>query len=168
MARSLSRSRFALASSKRQRITDPPGARTCELLRQRSFVALRDDSRRGQSTVEFALAASVLLLFMLVFVDLGRGIYAYSLVAEAAQEGARYGIANPTDIDGIRAAAQQRLVGLDEDQLTITPSIIGSNAVEVRVEYLFQPVTPWISAAVGQPDGILLSSTARMCRGVCT
>ncbi len=122
----------------------------------------------GQSTVEFGLTLGFVLLFLMAFVDFGRGIYAYSVIAEAAQEGARYAIINPTDTNGIDSAARERVVGLEQAQLSITPTSIGSSAMEVQVNYLFQPITPLLENAIGDDDGILLTTRARMCRGACT
>lgn len=48
--------------------------------------------QRGQALVEFAIVIPVLLVFMLAIVDFGRGIYIYSVISDAAREGARYAI----------------------------------------------------------------------------
>lgn len=44
---------------------------------------------RGQSTVEFAMLASVLLLLIMGIFDFGRAVVAYIGIAEGAHEGAR-------------------------------------------------------------------------------
>lgn len=51
--------------------------------------AARGRTLRGQSTVEFSMLASVLLLLVLGIFDLGRAIAVYISIAEAAHEGAR-------------------------------------------------------------------------------
>ena len=48
--------------------------------------------RRGQALVEFALTAPVFLLLLMGVVDLGRVIYYYSTIDQAAAEGARVAI----------------------------------------------------------------------------
>lgn len=121
----------------------------------------------GQSTVEFSLTLIVFMLFLMIFFDFGRGIYAYSVVALAAQEGARFAVVNPSDGSGIASAARQRAVGLEPEQIQVTWQAIGASAMEVQVRYTFQPLTPLIAEAIGGGGGIPLSSTARMCRGVC-
>lgn len=121
----------------------------------------------GQSTVEFGLTLLVLILFLMIFFDFGRGIYAYSVITEAAQEGARYAIVNPTDTSGIIGAARQRAVGLDPDAITVSSQLVGDSAVEVQVQFTFVPITPIITTAINDDDGIPLTSTSRMCRGVC-
>lgn len=52
----------------------------------------RDGRRKGQALVEFALVIPVLLLFMLAITDFARGIFIYSVISDAAREGARYAI----------------------------------------------------------------------------
>jgi Flp pilus assembly protein TadG len=51
--------------------------------------ATASKAARGQSTVEFAMLASFLLLLVLGIFDLGRAVVAYIGIAEAAHEGAR-------------------------------------------------------------------------------
>lgn len=46
--------------------------------------------RRGQGLAEFALIVPVFLLLALALVDFARGIYVYSVISDAAREGARY------------------------------------------------------------------------------
>jgi Flp pilus assembly protein TadG len=56
----------------------------------------RDGRRRprGQGLVEFAFVAPVFLLILLAIFDLGRGVFAYTSVTNAAREGARLAIVN--------------------------------------------------------------------------
>lgn len=49
---------------------------------------------RGQSLVEFALLFPVLILLLFGIVDLGRGVYAYNTVDNAARQGARVAAVN--------------------------------------------------------------------------
>ena len=60
-------------------------------------------SERGQATLEAALTFPVLIIVLLGIFDLGRAIFAYSTISNAAREGARYGIIHPTwrDSDGV-------------------------------------------------------------------
>jgi len=120
----------------------------------------------GQALVEFALILPLLILILMGIFDLGRAFYAYSVVANAAREGARAGvIATATDAD-IRAAVRRYAIGLEpipDSKITIIPS--GSRTsggiVVVKVEYDFTAVTPLIDTFL--PNGKLtLSSTATM------
>jgi Flp pilus assembly protein TadG len=97
-----------------------------------------------------ALLLPVLLLLSVVTIDLGRGIYYYSVIFNAAREGARYGIVHqqhdnsiPSDTAGIEAAVKDLAIGLDQSQLTITVmSPIISETIKVSVIYRFELVTP--------------------------
>lgn len=119
-------------------------------------------SERGQSTIEFALSIGFLMLLLMAFFDMGRAVYAYGVVAEAAQEGARYAVTAPTDTNGILNKARSYAVGLTPAQLTVTASFPSTSQVDVQVTYQFRPVTPMISQVVGGSGFIQLSNTARM------
>jgi Flp pilus assembly protein TadG len=99
---------------------------------------------RAQALVEFALILPVLVLILMGIIDLGRGIYAYSVVASAAREGAHYGILHPGDTTGISNQAKANTAGLDPGQVTVTSSCAPcehGGKVQVTVRYTFQPVT---------------------------
>lgn len=59
-------------------------------------MSLRRSSRRGQALAEFALVVPLFLLLALALVDFARGIFIYSVMADAAREGARYAIVHGT------------------------------------------------------------------------
>jgi Flp pilus assembly protein TadG len=71
--------------------------------------------RRGQSLVETALIAPILITVLLCVVDFGRAAYDYSSLSAAAREGARVAIrtgsARPANADVV-AAVQQNAIGL--------------------------------------------------------
>jgi Flp pilus assembly protein TadG len=97
----------------------------------------------GQSLVELALLIPVLLVLTIVTFDLGRGIYYYSVIYNAAREGARYGIIHPEDVTGIEAAAKKLAIGLDQSKMSIDPEIINSGkSIQVTIDYNFELVTP--------------------------
>ncbi|NPV08793.1 MAG: pilus assembly protein [Anaerolineae bacterium] len=107
--------------------------------------------QRGQTLVEFALGA--ILLFTVVFgiVEFGRVIYAYSVVANSAREGARFAAVNPTgDVAG---AAQALAVGVPISVEYVQPTPADRQVV-VTVTHQFQPVTPFVPS-------MTLRSTAR-------
>ena len=103
-----------------------------------------DRVNHGQSMVELALLLPILLLISFIVLDLGRGIYYYSAVYNAAWEGARYGIVQPDDYSGINAAARELAVGLDQSDLCVDTFLSGTNnnTISVEVEYIFTLVTP--------------------------
>lgn len=116
----------------------------------------------GQSLAEFAVILLVLMLIVFGIVDLSRAVYIQSVVANAAREGARYGIVHPGDMGGIRAAVLNLAAGVDPSQLTIGLSAPDSRHVRVQVSYPFRPVTPLIGQFM--PGGITLSSSSVMRR----
>jgi Flp pilus assembly protein TadG len=67
--------------------------------------------QRGQSLVEFAFILPAFLLLSIIIFDLGRGVYYYSAIHNAAREGARYGSVNKEDWSGMRNAAQNYEIG---------------------------------------------------------
>jgi Flp pilus assembly protein TadG len=71
----------------------------------------RRSGRTGQSLVEFALVLPLIMLLIMGVVDLGRGIFAYNEVADAAREGGRTGIINQT-LSDIRARAAEQAIAL--------------------------------------------------------
>lgn len=53
-------------------------------------------AQRGQGLLEFALVILALVIVMVGIIDFGRMYFTYATVANAAREGARYGIIYPT------------------------------------------------------------------------
>lgn len=91
--------------------------------------------------VEFALLLPVLLFLAFGIFEFGRAYYTYSAIANAANEGARYGTVYPTDTNGIKNRAIQRAVGIDLTAGNVTvspvsPCVIDSPIV-VTVQYQF-------------------------------
>lgn len=50
--------------------------------------------KRGQGLVEFALVFPIIVLIFFAIFDLGRGVYAYNTIANAARVGARVAVVN--------------------------------------------------------------------------
>jgi Flp pilus assembly protein TadG len=108
--------------------------------------------------VEFALTLVVILLLLAGVVDLGRAIFTYLSLRDAAQEGASFASYNPVDTAGIqtRACDSSNLVlGLcNAGLVTVTPSTVGAScngsSISVEVFYPgFQLVTPFLGAIIG-------------------
>ena len=105
--------------------------------------------QRGQSLVEFALVIPIFLLLAVVIFDLGRGVYYYSAIHNAAREGARYGVVHPNEIAIMEDIAADFAIGLGITPADVTANWIqddinGNEAyiVTVTVDYCFVPVTP--------------------------
>jgi len=104
---------------------------------------------RGQTMVEYALMLPLLVLIILFLVDAGRAVYYFSVVHNAAREGARWGVIDPVDTAGIEAAARAKTVGLDPAALTVYSDMPTEWTIRVRVTYNFDLVTPLISGLFG-------------------
>lgn len=120
----------------------------------------RRGKRRGQSMVELALVLPILLLIVLGLIEFGRAFFIYTVVSNAAREGARFGIIEPANAEGIQSAAESRLILVAPEAVSITvsyddgdgageyfdPLLIspGQSRVRVNVSYEFSMITPII------------------------
>lgn len=66
---------------------------------------------RGQSLVEFAFVSIFLFLLLFGIIEMGRLLYAFNVVSNAAQEGSRYAITRPYDMVGASEAATSIAAG---------------------------------------------------------
>ncbi len=73
----------------------------------------RNKRELGQGLVEFALVLPALLLTLMGIADFGRMFAAYSNLLNAAREGTRYGVVNPTDVDGIVTTVRSKIDMVD-------------------------------------------------------
>lgn len=132
------------------------------------FVRRRDRHRaagRGQALVEFALVIPIFLLVLVALFDLGRAVFAYNTLTNAAREGARMAIVNqhvPTITK--RAKEQTAIVELNDPSITVgfyqlagdgtpdlsdpcVPAAVGCLAV-VSFQATYLPITPLVSNIV--------------------
>jgi Flp pilus assembly protein TadG len=116
------------------------------------------DRQRGQSMIEFAFTLIIILVLLVGLIDLGRAIFTYLGLRDAAQEGASFASYNPNDTTGItaRVCNSSNMVsdlctspGIDTD-VNIIGSACSGNGVEVVVTLNnFTLVTPFLGAIVG-------------------
>lgn len=104
----------------------------------------------GQELVEYAIVLPLLMLLLLGIMEFAIVIFSYDTIANAAREGARYGIIHPTDTAGIEAVARDRALGLNQAGLQVTPTLVG-DAIQVEVTYDVSLITGLIIQAVGGP-----------------
>ncbi len=119
---------------------------------------------KGQSLVEFALILPIFLILVMGIFDMGRVVYYYSAIHNAAREGARYGAVQQCDFAGIQNRARHLAAGL-EDGLVIPDPLIEEQLnvpinIIVSVEYTFEPVTPLVGVFLGSDGSITLRSKA--------
>lgn len=124
-------------------------------------------ARKGQSILEFAFTLPFLLLLLVGIFDLGRATFYYSSITNSAREGARFGIINPDNVNGIRQRVRDYSFGIDSDPSTLTLRVrvrrnIEANTITVSVRYMFVPATPLIGAFLGESDGIVFETESTM------
>ena len=127
----------------------------------------------GQGLVEFAIVLPVLVLVVLALFDLGRGVIAYSELANASRVGARVAIVNQStstscvgpDTTARCAAADAAVtIGLSPSDVDLDVSssdcpVPSACTATVQVTHTFELVTPIISAIVSE---ILSSASTTM------
>ena len=105
----------------------------------------------GQAVVEFALVMIMLVPILMGVLDLGRGVYAYNVLASGAREGARFGTtqapsgSSQPDLTSIRQRVlQTATLDLVSNQISATcsPDCYQGSNLTVIVNYTFQPATP--------------------------
>lgn len=124
----------------------------------------QQSGRRGQALVEFALILPIFILVVMGIFDLGRAVYGFNTVNNAAREGARLAIVDQT-VTEVQAEAVNHAVslGLTTSDVVVdfrsssTPqtanscSILQINCIaNVRVNYVYQAATPIIGNLVGK------------------
>jgi Flp pilus assembly protein TadG len=136
---------------------------------------------KGQSLVELAVSLPVILLILLGTFDFGMALFSYSILRDAAQEGALYASFNPGNKEQIENRARNILprqegevfsspVDLrNTDTVSVEIKTIGKNCqgvskgvanyIEVRVSYNYPIVMPFTGEIIGS-DTIKLTGSA--------
>jgi hypothetical protein len=142
----------------------------------------------AQSMVEFAVLAPIFFLLLLGTIDLGRAVYIYNTISDAAREGARAGVPydNPLPTSTtVLAGVQSKLGG--GFTLMVDPCIANSSSpcpsqptqpntgliwyssnigqrghppISVKITFLFQPWVPVVRDAAG--NGVAISAQTTM------
>jgi hypothetical protein len=119
--------------------------------------------RKGQELLEYALIVPIFLLILLVILDLGRITYTYSVVQNAAREGARYGAIHPDNWTGIQTAVNHLALGVTTfpPQVVVYEDSLQMKTIRVCVLADFHAITPVISTIMGT-DPITLHGCSSM------
>jgi len=126
---------------------------------------MKKSKTNGQSLIELAIILPLMLLLVMGIFDLGRAIFYYSVIHNAAREGARFGAVDHCNTAGIQNAAIS-LAGSLGDQLVVDePSRVYVDGelsrIVVTVRYEFETVTPMVGTFLGEDGRITLESSAR-------
>lgn len=127
-------------------------------------------SQRGTVLVEFALLLPFLFLLTFLVVDISRAFGFKNIVTQAAREGARYAVVQPTSasVDSLRARAARRAQGILGTQYnSCSVTLLGDNNLQVTVggtfNWLYPGLIKWLGIRnLTNPD--TLSSTTVMRR----
>jgi Flp pilus assembly protein TadG len=130
----------------------------------------RPGGASGQSLLEFALILPVMLLIVFSIFDLGRAVYAYTTIAEAARVGARIAIVDQ-NTPAVQSAAANYAVALGVAPGSVTVQYLKSDLsgpcspvavdciAEVKVPYTYTAIIPVLTNLVGS---INMSSTTQL------
>lgn len=110
----------------------------------------------GQSLAEMAIALLIMLPVTFGIIDFSRGVYTASVINAAAQEGARAGIIDESNIMG---AVQSKMIGLNMDLADIDIDTSQAEIVAVNISYDFSFITPMVE---GLADSVELTGSASM------
>jgi Flp pilus assembly protein TadG len=112
-------------------------------------------TEKGQSLVEMAITATLLMFLLLATIDFGIAFFYWIAIRDAAEEGAVYGSLHPdaTSYDALRtrvkgAASSQlvKITDLPDSQIEITSTgACPGNSIPVFVTYNYKILTPMVS-----------------------
>lgn len=126
--------------------------------------------RAGQTMVEFALSAMLLLLLLFGIMEMGLAVYNYNTVSSAAREAVRYAIVHsPTSASPATTSQIQQLTINYAPALNLTPADISvswptdphilpsQDDAQVTISYTYQFQIPFLS-----PVALKLTTTSQM------
>lgn len=126
---------------------------------------IKTTGKQGQSILEFAFTIPFLLLMLVGIFDFGRATFYYSSITNSAREGARYGIINPDNVNGIRQRVRDYSFGINPDPAVLEINVrrnVDANTITVTVYYTFVPATPLMAPFLGGSDGIVFQTETTM------
>ncbi len=144
-------------------------------------------SEKGQSLLELALVLVFLLILLAGVIDLGRMMYEYLTMRDAAQEGAGYAAVFPNDCNHVVDRVMQNLpdnnytVSIDVDGIDCASAVANDYAagktapdygcagktVTVMIDHTTQITMPLISAFTGTSIPMHVAIEDRIVRPAC-
>jgi Flp pilus assembly protein TadG len=138
-----------------------PKSMSGSALKRSAMTTSSKKRQAGQAAVEFALILLFLMVFLLSFIEITALLYTYSVLADSAKEGVRYGVVHgslsstcngpgvgcDSGAAGVKAAVTGYATGSLSNTagMTVTPSYpdgtsTPSSRVRVVVSYSYQPL----------------------------
>ena len=151
----------------------------------------RVQREHGQSLVELAVTFLTLVLLLSAIVDLGRALYSFIAIRDAAQEGALYGSINPpinsgdlqAIIDRVRGSSTAPVNLQDETAVEVCVLVLDGavvceentpnedacegNTLRVEVTYHFDFIMPMIGSIIGGEIPITATAVSTILQPVC-
>ena len=149
-------------------------------MKPKNRIKVSTKNEKGQSLVELAVSLPIILLILLGTFDFGMALFSYSILRDAAQEGALYASFNPGNKAGIESRARNILpreedevfsspINLRDESVNIEILVRGkecqgvtrgvANYIEVRVSYDYPILMPFTGEIIGS-DTIKLTTSA--------
>ena len=124
-------------------------------------------AERGQGALEFFLTFSLVVTILFGIMEFGIAVFSYSTIANAAQEGARYGALHPAAVSGTCAnpgagigdAVCRLTAGLHGSQVRYTATV-EAGILRVAVTYRYPAVSGPVAQAVGEGGTLALNAAA--------
>lgn len=120
-------------------------------------------SQKGQDLVEFALVFPLLIFMVVLILDLGRAVYYYSTLHNAAREAARYGVVHipaiypcdgETPVSEIYTLARSRAIGVNPDP-SFTDVIVScpdKHTIVIGMTHRYTAATPFTVLVLGSNE----------------
>lgn len=126
---------------------------------------------RGQSLVELALVLPILLLLLAGVIDVGRILFTYIALTDAAQEGAIFAAHEPTSsgtiVDRVRTSSNHGEVTSASVLVACTASP-APGTVSVTVSHRLSLLTPVVSQILGGTVELSATVTGTNFKATCT
>jgi hypothetical protein len=90
-----------------------------------------DRAQQGQTLLEFALVVIFLVVVLVGIMDFARFFFSYGSLANAAREGARYGIIYPLNVDGGDSPDPDNIMYRTRERLGIMANAVETPFIEV-------------------------------------
>jgi hypothetical protein len=137
---------------------------------------MQQNKEKGSALVEFAFALITILVVLYGIIDMGRALYAYDWVANAARQGTRFAsvrgafctklpVGCPARASDVRNYVNTLAVGINTSDLDVTTvCFVGANFpspppcapkgwVRVTVQYRFRFISPLVPLAWNMQSG---------------